>query len=696
MNYDKYGNLPHGHSGGKQLPASLSVEDVSHHSQSTVSETAFKPIPRKRSRLNGTGKHAKAAATANETAHNDTVVAATHGTSGSGGGVIVGDNNSNNGTDVQCVCSWGEECARFRRYFDKIKEKDYNCVFAGVTRTNIGGGERQANFLDSVDRHLGTSPSTRSQVKGRYVIANHHWPKACHDYLATMQVRSILIPVRHEDALEMGITKDPYDQYCRPVAPDEHGRMRPNRSATALLQSYPFPEDKYWVLAPCADYNDVKAMVDRQIQRDIEERLQVNRKKKKQEKIQQSNQSIEEPSENHTAGKNGLTNDIVEQEPNVEKGNSRDARDEESSPLQDAPTLVPLGTGKKQLPPTIATGGKKFQKLPENDEDAVDAALDQEMMENDEDDNGHKKTRAEENFIMIDTIREKDDAINEKNAEIQRLQEQVENLTQQNTQHTKDKTKLEKEAAKNRDDKRGKQEKMYAKLEEKYRKLEEERKRLQEELEELGAKNNTMQNEIDVLQEENRTLKDEKKTALQEKRAAERAKEDVKILVNNMKKRFRALSPEARSTMTSRAGPHDRHAPSSRVMDPQPARTDTTRMREDFGGPRDRGMYRRDDSRDRMRNPPESYPDNNCPRDRGRSRSPRPLPEPDLERLRPVYNAPRRIYESVGPIPQYHHHHPTPRMDQYHPDRSRSRSPMAPRKPDEPGTSEPDIHRRHS
>jgi hypothetical protein len=701
MNYDKYGNLSH-LPVGKQLPAYLSMEDASHHSQSTVSETAAtnKHIPRKRSRLNGTGKQARAVVDTHPTADTSTAAVTSPGVDSSSNGRVLGSDN--NHPDVQCVCSWGEECARFRRYFDKLKEKDDNCVFAGVTRTNIGGGERQANFLDAVDRHLGTSPSTRAQVKGRYVVANHHWPKACHDYLAKMQVRSVLIPVRHEDAVEMGITKDPYDQYCRSVAPDEHGRIRPNRSAAELLQSSSssFPEEKYWVLAPCADYNDVKAMVDRQIQRDIEERLQVNRKKKKQEKIQLHNQSQDESSESHTGEKNGLNKQTAEQEPNMKTGISRDTTMEEASPLQIATVAAALGTGKKQIPSDAATGGKKIPKLPENDEDAVDAALDHEMDHDDHDDDGHKKMVSNENFLL-ETIRGKDDVIHEKNAEIQRLQEQVDNLTHQNAQNTKEKTKLEKEVAKNRDDRRGKQEKMYAKLDEKYRKLEEEQKTLQEELEELRQKTHTMQNQIDVLQEENRTLNDEKKSALLEKRAAERAKEDVEILVTNMKKRFRALSPEARSAMTSRAGPYDRHPSSStspRVMDPQPTRTDMARMREDSRGQRDRGMYMRDDSRDRIRPPPESYPDDNYPTERGRSRSPRPLPEPNLDRLRPVYNAHRRSYEPMGPSPPYHshhQHHPTPpRGDPYHADRSRSRSPMAQRRPEEPRTSEPDIHRR--
>lgn len=185
-------------------------------------------------------------------------------------------------TPSQCVCNWGEECARFRRFFERVKEREGECIFAGTFRPNIGGGERQANFLDAVDRHLSTSQEVRERSYGRYVIANHHWPINVLQHIKRVHVRSFLLPVSNEVAVELGITSDPADEYQTHVEPDEYGRLRPVRSEDDSSETTENDdEEKQWVLAPCHGYSDVKAIVDDGIAREIEKRIQEKKEEKR-------------------------------------------------------------------------------------------------------------------------------------------------------------------------------------------------------------------------------------------------------------------------------------------------------------------------------------------------------------------------------------------------------------------------------
>lgn len=200
----------------------------------------------------------------------------------------------------RCVCTWGEECARFRRFFERIKEKEGECIFAGTFRPAIGGGERQANFLDAVDRHLSTSQEVRQRTSGRYVIAFHHFPVNVLEHVKKLNSRSFLLPVSNEVAIELGLTSDPADEYQTHCEPDEYGRLRPVRgdmdSTDATDESE--DEEKQWVLAPCHEYSDVKAIVDEGIAREIEKRIQEKREEKRKR------QQEDEPDEMETNGNN--------------------------------------------------------------------------------------------------------------------------------------------------------------------------------------------------------------------------------------------------------------------------------------------------------------------------------------------------------------------------------------------------------
>lgn len=95
-----------------------------------------------------------------------------------------------------CVCGWGDECMRFRRYFDEVKRYDGHCIFAGDYRPRSkpqGDGKnsttviKHANFFDAVDRHFLIDCLSKT---GKIVcIARHHWNRAALEYVDNENIR---------------------------------------------------------------------------------------------------------------------------------------------------------------------------------------------------------------------------------------------------------------------------------------------------------------------------------------------------------------------------------------------------------------------------------------------------------------------------------------------------------------------------
>lgn len=184
--------------------------------------------------------------------------------------------NSSKDMDEGCVCSWGADCARFRRYFERIRENKGECVWAGTYRPKSTSRARLANFLDAVDRHLMTSENTqRRRTGGPYAMARHHWSKEVWEYCSMQQPRGggqdvLLQPVNADVAHALGLdVMDPMNRFTPHLVRDAHGRTRPDRTLQGLLS---LQEPPQWVMAPNQSLEQVKKIVDELMDQEIRER----------------------------------------------------------------------------------------------------------------------------------------------------------------------------------------------------------------------------------------------------------------------------------------------------------------------------------------------------------------------------------------------------------------------------------------
>lgn len=199
--------------------------------------------------------------------------------------VVVGSNapdtTPTNKNEDECVCDWGESCAKFRRYFERIKEKEGQCIFAGSFCLKIPKRDsawRHINFLDAVDRHLKTSQGTKQRPTGRkYVIALHHWSKEVLEYaIQHHNHRDLLKPVNRDIAQALGIIdEDPRNRFTPRVVRDGNGRMRPDRTKG-------FPSQEQWMMAPKHSLESVKQITDEFVAKEIRERFAQIQESKRQ------------------------------------------------------------------------------------------------------------------------------------------------------------------------------------------------------------------------------------------------------------------------------------------------------------------------------------------------------------------------------------------------------------------------------